>query len=354
MNPAGHHLTNVLLHAVTTVLVFLVFSRMTGSLWPSAIVAGLFGWHPLHVESVAWVAERKDVLCGLFWMGTLWAYARYARNESAGFAKFEIRNSKSAIRKASASYALALFLFALGLMSKPMVVTLPFVLLLLDYWPLNRFQYADRKLIPGLLLEKIPFFAFTTVGCILTYLAQKQADAVVPISGLSIWTRIGHAIISYAHYIGAIFWPRHLAAYYPYETAISPIELIGAGLLMGIISIYAIWQAKRLPHVLVGWLWFIGTLVPVIGLVQVGEQAWADRYMYLPSIGLFLAVVWSVAEKVQVPNFKHQRSSKFQDSNAGLKYVSAHGEAPKQSNVVGSLPDTPLKRGVNEIRFSET
>ena len=309
LHPAGHHLTNVLLHTANTILLFLVLSRMTGALWPAVVVAALFGWHPLHVESVAWVAERKDVLCAFFFTLTLGAYAKYAT------AKLEARNlkseanSKSELQKPSAYYALALFLFAFGLLSKPMVVTLPFVLLLLDYWPLQRFKSPVPESLRRLVVEKLPFLVLATVACVLTCLAQSRADAVVSTAGLPISTRLAHAIVSYAHYIRAIFWPRHLAVYYPYETAISPIHLLGAGLLLAAVSIVALFYARKLPFLLVGWLWFLGMLVPVIGLVQVGEQAWADRYTYLPSIGIFVAVVWIVATKVQSADSRLQRSS---------------------------------------------
>lgn len=287
LHPAGHHLTNVLLHTANTVVLFLVLSRMTGTRWRSAFVAALFGWHPLHVESVAWVAERKDVLSGFFFMLTLWAYAKYVATAAA-----------RGVQSPKFWYCLTLLLFALGLMSKPMVVTLPFALLLLDYGPLGRIQLpiTNCRLRLPLLLEKVPFFALAAVACVLTVKAQTQVHAVVSTAGLPIGTRLAHVAVSYVHYIVAMFVPRHLAVFYPYEQTSSALKVIGAWLVVGLISALAVGLARKRPYLLVGWLWFLGMLVPVIGLVQVGEQAWADRYTYLPLIGLFIAVVWEVAE----------------------------------------------------------
>jgi protein O-mannosyl-transferase len=300
LHPAGHHLTNVLLHVANTVLLFLILSHVTGTLWRSAIVAALFAWHPLHVESVAWVAERKDVLCGFLWMATLWAYARYVAIDSRGEEKFEIRNPKSETNP-KFWYCLTLSAFGLALLSKPMAVTLPFVLLLLDYWPLPRLQLpiTNYQLLLRLVLEKIPFLVFSIVACVLTIKAQTQAYAVVSTAGLPIFSRLAHAAISYVHYIGAVFWPRHLAVFYPYDTNLLPINLIVAGLVLVLVTIISIRYARKFPFLLTGWLWFLGMFVPVIGLVQVGEQAWADRYSYLPSIGLFIATVWGFAEIFQ-------------------------------------------------------
>jgi len=316
LHPAGHHLTNVLLHTATTVLLFLVLSRMTGTLWRSAAVAALFGWHPLHVESVAWVAERKDVLSGFFFMLTLGAYAGYVTRVE--------RNKE--VQSRLFWYFISFFFFALGLMSKPMVVTLPFVLLLLDYWPLKRFQLpiANNKLLFRLFLEKVPFLLLAAIACVLTVMAQTRAHAVVSTAGLPIPNRIAHALISYVHYLSAMFFPRHLAVYYPYGTVTSIAKIIAAVVVLGLISAVAIRFARGSPYLLVGWLWFLGTLVPVIGLVQVGEQAWADRYTYLPGIGIFMAVVWAVAGKLQAPNPKLQRTSKPQIPNHEFEAVPAH------------------------------
>jgi len=307
LKAAGHHLTNLLLHIASTLLLFLVLNRMTGALWRSACVAALFAWHPLHVESVAWVAERKDVLSVFFFMLTLWAYGRYAEVRSP---KSEIRSQEPtpgstphvsrftfhALRYSPSSfyYLLAVVFFALGLMSKPMVVTLPFVLLLLDYWPLGRLQPSTLR---RLLLEKLPFLALSAIGCVLTLSAQQPS--MVSTAGLRIPQRLEHALVAYVHYWGALFVPRRLAVYYPYEKTVPAAEVVFAGLLLLALTILALRFAARRPYLATGWLWFLGMLVPVLGLVQVGEQAWADRYTYLPSIGLFIAVVWGMSELAQ-------------------------------------------------------
>jgi tetratricopeptide (TPR) repeat protein len=299
LKPAGHHLTNVLLHVANTLLLFLILNRMTGALWRSALVAALFAWHPLHVESVAWVAERKDVLSAFFWMLTLWAYARYVEVQSL---KSKIQSpgadTPRSTLHASRYYLLSLCFFSLALMSKPMAVTLPFVLLLLDYWPLRRFQLSTLASQPAILRrlvwEKIPCFALAAVACVLTITAQQPA--MVSTAGLRISQRLEHALVAYAHYLGALFVPRHMAVYYPYEKVVPAAEVVLAGVVLAVVSALVIRLAARRPYLATGWLWFLGTLVPVIGLVQVGDQAWADRYTYLPSVGLFIAVVWGVAE----------------------------------------------------------
>ena len=294
LNPLGHHLTNLLLHTANTALLFLFLNRATGALWRSALVAGLFAWHPLHVESVAWIAERKDVLSAFFFLLTIGAYVRYAE-------KSVISDQWSVVWKKgrAAWYCGALAFFALGLLSKPMLVTVPFVLLLLDYWPLMRGARAEArmvKLIGALLLEKVPFFVLAGLVCVLTVLAQGRAYSIVSNAALPLSTRMGHAAISYAHYVGATFGPRRLAAYYPYESKEPVSEIMLACGFLVLITVMAVWFAKRRPYLLVGWLWFLGMLVPVIGLVQVGDQAWADRYTYLPLIGIFMAVVWEGAQ----------------------------------------------------------
>jgi len=362
LRPAGHHLTNVLLHAINAVLLFLVLSRMTGAMWRSAGVAALFAWHPLHVESVAWVAERKDVLSTFFFLLTLDAYARYtevqgleskvqspkskvpqhapvraclenavassSRGEEArissgtGHAPVDqslltsaATFSKQALSRLppSSFYLLSLFFFALGLMSKPMVVTLPFVLLLLDYWPLGRSAECGgrraesggseiRRSVTGwtrLVAEKVPFLALSTACCVLTVWAQRGSYSVVSVAGLPLSRRIPHALVAYAHYLGTMVVPRHLAAHYPYPIATSATAVAGAGIVLAAVSLLVVWFARRRPYLVVGWLWYLGTLVPVIGLVQVGDQAWADRYTYLPLIGVFLAIVWGVADLAQ-------------------------------------------------------
>jgi tetratricopeptide (TPR) repeat protein len=289
LNPWGHHLINILLHAANTALVFLVFRRMTGATWRSLVVAALFGLHPLRVESVVWVTERKDVLSTLFWMLTLWMYAKYV--EAA-----EVRNSKS-----SKWYNAALAMFVLGLMSKAMLVTLPCVLLLLDYWPLERFK-SNR--VRRLLVEKIPFFGLAAVASVVTFMAQKHGGAVASIDNLPLDARIENALISYCRYLGKLFWPADLAVFYPHP-GYWPREqvLLAGGFLCGI-SVILYMKRGRCPFLLMGWLWYVGTLVPVIGLVQVGEQSVADRYTYIPLVGVLILAVWGAYELTR--RWRHQ------------------------------------------------
>jgi tetratricopeptide (TPR) repeat protein len=286
----GHHLTNVLLHIASTVLLFLALNRMTGFVWRSAAVAAIFAWHPLHVESVAWIAERKDVLCAFFWMLTLLLYVRYAAQPSI------------------VRYLCAFGSFILCLMAKPMAVTLPFVLLLLDYWPLNRvskFAPNPTETLPRfagkswqqLVVEKIPFLLFSVVGCGLTLAAQQQA--IVSTAGLTVWRRFFHSITAYAHYFWGIFFPHKLAVYYPYVLNFEPVTIIFSGGVLIIVTILALKNFQQKPYLIVGWLWYLGTLIPVIGLVQVGDQAWADRYTYLPSLGLIIPAVWFLCEIIK-------------------------------------------------------
>jgi tetratricopeptide (TPR) repeat protein len=277
----GHHLTNVLLHVASTLFLFSVLNQMTNAMWRSAAVAALFAWHPLHVESVAWVAERKDVLCAFFWMLTLWLYARYAAKPSG------------------ARYLFTLGSFGLCLMAKPMGVTLPFVLLLLDYWPLKRVTRDKRQVasIRRLVVEKIPFLLFAVVGCVLTLHAQQIA--IVSTGGLTIPQRLAHTLVAYDHYFWAMFFPASLAVYYPYVINLETGMVVFSGLVLALITVLALVNWKPRPWILFGWLWFLGTLVPVIGLVQVGDQAWADRYTYLPLIGLFIPLVWLAFEMIK-------------------------------------------------------
>src|SRR5208282_972454 len=270
-NPWGHHLLNVLLHAANTALVFLVFRQMTGAVWRSLILAAFFGWHPLRVESVVWVTERKDVLSTLFWMLTLWAYVKYVEANQAG-------NSKSKIW-----YGTALVMFVFGLMSKAMLVTVPCVLLLLDYWPLERFKNNRAW---QLVAEKTPFFALAAAASVVTCVVQKHGGAVATVENLPLGARSGNALISCCRYLGEIFWPADLAVYYPHP-GYWPLEwVLLAGVFLCGISVLLFVKRGRFPFLLMGWLWFIGTLVPVIGLVQVGGQAMADRYTYIPSLGM--------------------------------------------------------------------
>jgi len=291
LNPRGHHLTNVLLHTASVLLLFLVLRKMTGALWRSAFVAAVFAIHPLGVESVAWVAERKDVLSGLFFMLTLWAYWRYTQKQPArsrSFFSFVI----------SPAYWLALLLFALGLMSKPMLVTLPFVLLLLDYWPLGRFaRDGSRFTIGRLACEKIPFLLLTAADSMATVWAQHGANAIMSGQVLDVGSRMGNALISYASYLGQMIYPAGLVVLYPHPGNRLSVWRVGLSLLVLIfISAGVLVGRRKWPYAVVGWLWYLGMLVPVIGLVQVGVQARADRYTYLPQIGLYLLVAWGLED----------------------------------------------------------
>jgi len=273
LKPGGHHFTNVLLHIVAAILLFLALQEMTGTFWNSAFVAAVFAIHPLRVESVAWIAERKDVLSGVFFMLTLLAYVHYVRLPSIG------------------RYLVVVFALACGLMSKPMLVTLPFVLLLLDHWPLDRIRGRFWKRVA----EKIPLLALSAISSIGTLVAQK--GAVGWTEELPILERINNAIISYVLYIWQMVWPANLAVFYPHpENRLLPWEIISSLLLLVCVTAIAIALRKQRPYLITGWLWYLGMLVPVIGLVQVGWQGRADRYTYLPQIGLYIAITWTVAD----------------------------------------------------------
>jgi tetratricopeptide (TPR) repeat protein len=276
-NPAWYHLVNLLLHIANTILLFSVLNAMTAALWRSAFVAAAFALHPLHVESVAWVAERKDVLSALFWMLTLAAYIRFVR------------------RSTITSYLLTLLLFALGLMAKPMLVTLPFILLLLDYWPLNRIQ--NKKDIYRLVVEKIPFFVLSATSSAATFFIQRAVGAMKLVDVLPLNIRLANVVVSYVKYIGKMFWPTHLAVFYPFDVnSLSAWKVVFAVLLLSAISIWVVRLSPKYKFLLTGWAWYLGTLVPVIGLVHVGEQAIADRYTYIPLTGLFIIVAWGADE----------------------------------------------------------
>jgi tetratricopeptide (TPR) repeat protein len=281
LNPWGHHLINVLLHATNTALVFLVFQRMTRATWRSLMLAALFGWHPLRVESVAWVAERKDVLSTLFWMLTLLAYVKHVESS-------QVRDSKSKVW-----YGAALVMFVFGLMSKAMLVTLPCVLLLLDYWPLERFKPGS---VWRLVREKIPFFALAAMMSVVTFVVQKQGGAVKAVEYLALGARVGNALISYCRYLEKIFWPTDLAVFYPHPGFWPLEQVLLAGVFLCGISVLLFMKRGRYPYLLMGWLWFVGTLVPVIGLVQVGGQAMADRFTYVPSLGVLIVTIWGAYE----------------------------------------------------------
>ena len=275
LHPGGHHLTNVLLHTATVIALFLVLRQLTGALWRSAFVAAVFAIHPLRVESVAWVAERKDVLSGLFFMLTIGAYVRYAR-----------------LPWSAARYGLVLLLLAMGLMCKPMLVTLPLVLLLLDYWPLQRVE--SRKL-SVLLMEKLPLLALAAAGCVATLVAQH--GAVHSGGAYALSSRLGNALVACMVYLVQMVWPAGLAVFYPYpQNGLPPWEVALAGTLLAGLSVAAWGQRRTRPWLLIGWVWYLVMLLPVVGLIQVGQQAHADRYTYLPQIGIYVALTWLAAQ----------------------------------------------------------
>ena len=306
LKAGGHHMTNLLFHIANSLLLFLVLRWMTGALWESSFVAALFALHPLHVGSVAWIAERKDVLSAFFWMLTMGAYVRYAQRP--GFNK----------------YLVVVLCFVLGLLSKPMLVTLPFVMLLLDYWPLSRFQFGQssgdrdasthnpsdrrdqRSSVLRLVLEKAPFFALSAVSSFLTFFVQQRGGTVGPLEAIPLESRIENALTSYVQYIGKMVWPHRLAIFYPYPERLPLWQVGGAFLLLIGISVLVIRFARSHPYLVVGWLWYLGTLVPVIGLVQVGMQAMADRYTYVPLVGLFMMIAWGVPDLLK--GWRHRRA----------------------------------------------
>jgi hypothetical protein len=289
LNAGGHLLVNVLIHSSNTLLLFLFLRRATGARWQSAIVAALFALHPLHVESVAWAAERKDMLSTFFGLLSLLAYVRYVETPSWK------------------RYALVAVALTLGLMAKPMLVTWPFVLLLLDYWPLHRFQWRAgigiggffRGLAP-LVREKLPLLCLAAASMVITLIAQSQGGAVRTFVQVPVSLRLSNAIVSYAKYLFRTVWPSDLAVYYPFSRTGVPVwEVVCGIVLLTTISAFAVRHAKERPYLLIGWLWFVGTLIPVIGLVQVGGAAMADRYHYVPSIGLFVTIVFGLSDLVR-------------------------------------------------------
>ncbi|MCH6568679.1 MAG: tetratricopeptide repeat protein [Acidobacteria bacterium] len=285
LNPSGHHLTNLLLHLANVLLLFGVLQRMTGELWRSALVAALFALHPLNMESVAWVAERKNVLSTLFWLLTIWAYVSY-------------------VRKPGWQRSLGVLgVFVLGLMAKPMLVTLPCALLLLDYWPLGRLgkDWREfRKRAPRLVVEKLPLLIPVAAISVVTIKGQSQVGALSSWEWIPLGTRVGNAVLAYGLYLKKMVWPTDLAIFYPHpgnSLAVWPIAL--AGLLLVILSLGVWWQGQRFRYLVVGWCWYLGTLFPVSGLVQVGGQAMADRYTYIPLMGLFIITVWGGADMMR-------------------------------------------------------
>ena len=297
LDPGWMHLVNLLLHIANTLLLFAVLKKMTGSLWPSAFVAAAFALHPMHVESVAWVIERKDVLSTLFLLLTLAAYVGYVR----GTGLFR--------------YLLTVLLFASGLLAKPMLVTLPFLLLLLDYWPLNRFAapraiktsggkpgkpvpiHDGHAILYRIIIEKIPFFALAAVSSVITFIVQRGSGAVPDFNILPLYSRVVNAFLSYAKYIGKMFWPQDLAVFYPFDArTIQSWQVVLCALLLLVISVFVIRFGRKQKYLFVGWFWFLGTLIPVIGLVQSGAQSLADRYTYISYIGLFIMIAWALPE----------------------------------------------------------
>jgi len=329
-NPGAEHVVNVLFHTASAVLLFLVLQRITGCIWRSTVVAAIFAWHPLRVESVAWISERKDVLSVFFMMLTLLFYTRFAQTTSLRTGTLDAKSGDEGSgvwRLGSGDYWLALVFFALGLMSKPMLVTLPFVLLLLDYWPLRRVTgdtwqvTSDKKSIPQLrkgawpswgvtaaagkrlVLEKWPFFLLSAIFSGLTYWIQKNYAAVMSLNTLGWEDRISNAVTSYLQYLAKLFWPTKLAVIYPYPKSHDGVEVWLMALLLLAISALCVCQFFRRPYLATGWFWYLGTMVPVIGLVQVGEQAMADRYTYIPLIGPVISLVWLGAEFFQSRKF---------------------------------------------------
>jgi hypothetical protein len=280
LKAGGHHLVSVLLHCASTAIFFLVLRNMTGLAWRSALAAALFGIHPLNVESVAWVAERKNVLSGLFWMLSLAAYLHYRRRPRIG------------------RYGLVFLAMAGGLLAKPMLVTVPFVLLLLDYWPLGLFTADARGKRSGpqhLVLEKLPLLLLAVGSSWITMRAQAAGASLTTLDKLPVDTRIANALVSYLKYVVMTAWPADLSSFYPYarESLFSGSTILAA-MILALVTTLTVWKAREYPYLVTGWCWFLGTLVPVIGLVQVGDQALADRYAYLTVIGLFLAASWGV------------------------------------------------------------
>lgn len=278
-NAGGHHAVNVVFHIVNSILLFFLIKRLTGAFWKSAIVAALFAVHPAHVESVAWVAERKDVLSTLCWLATTWFYIRYTENT-----------------KEKNFYWLALLFFALGLAAKPMLVTLPFTLILLDYWALERFDKWNVQSLLPLIREKIPFFILTAASAAVTIWAQGASGAIQSTELISMTDRLQNAALAYAKYVVMLFYPANLGIWYPFDNNFNSVQVAASLLLLIVTTAFSLREIKTRKYLFVGWFWFLGTLVPVIGILQVGRQALADRYTYVPYIGLSIAVVWLFGE----------------------------------------------------------
>ena len=285
LNPLGHHFVSLLLHIANALLLFWIVNRLTGTIWLSAFVAGVFALHPIQVESVAWAAERKTVLSGLFWLLTMATYIRYVRQPRLG------------------RYLVVLLVFGLCIMTKPVVVTLPLVLLLLDYWPLGRIQRGQAatsipKASAGwLIVEKIPLLAMSAFLSVMTFVAQKQGGVVPTLEKMPLDYRVANMFLSYIRYIGKILWPSGLAVCYPHPRAVlSDAPVVTCAMLFIVLTVLSIYIGRRKKYIAVGWLWYVGTLVPVIGVVQSGAQAMANRYMYIPMLGLLIIIGWAIKD----------------------------------------------------------
>ncbi len=332
MDPAGHHTTSLLLHIASTLILFLALHRMTRSLWRSAFVAALFALHPLHVESVAWVAERKDVLSTFFWMLTMLAYAHYAERPSVS------------------RYAWMFLAFALGLLSKPMLVTLPLVLLLLDYWPLHRLQRGIRHLV----LEKVPLFMLTVGSSLATFYAQQHGGAVKGLTEFPIGVRAANAIVAYIGYIWKMLWPAKLSVIYPHPGTSLPVwYVLGSLVLLLGLTALALWVGRRHKYLIVGWLWYLGTLVPVIGLIQVGKQAMANRYTYVPLTGLFIIIAWGIPELLKKSGVRIQESEDSERPTSKIQRSTPKAKRRKEERERGGKGDSsPINHQPSTINHS--
>jgi len=307
LNAGPQHMVNVLFHCANAALLLVLLNSMTGAFWRSAVVAALFAWHPLRVESVAWISERKDVLSGFFFMLTLWMYVLHVKKEifpaAAKPGEAMLPEGPPATRR-STIYRLAMIFFILGLLSKPMLVTLPLILLLIDFWPLNRFaavngNLSGMKIARSLVVEKLPFFFFSIIIGVITFFAQREGGATTSTPPLGFFSRMGDAIVGYLDYLEKLFWPHNLACLYLRPEHIRLGILLIAVLVLAGISIVAMANFRHRPYLAMGWLWFLVMLLPVSGLIQFGLQSIADRYTYLPSIGFFIMCVWGAVELVE-------------------------------------------------------
>ena len=286
LNAGGYHWTNLLFHMANSILLFLLLNRMTGAIYRSGFVAALFAVHPLHIESVAWISQRKDVLSTFFWMLTMWFYISYVK--------------KQCISK----YLIVICVFILGLLSKPMLVTLPFVLLLFDFWPLNRTLLFSNKNVAFLLIEKVPLILISIIIGIITFYSEQKAGAVITLESIPLGLRVTNAIITYAEYIKKMVWPQDLAVFYPYFNTLSASNVFLSVLILTVISSFVANEVKKRRYLAVGWLWYVGTLLPVIGIIQIGSHAMADRYTYIPLIGLFIMIAWGIPELLEHWRYK--------------------------------------------------